>query len=59
MVEQPSTDQPVRRSERERRLPDFYGNRVNLSTQNPEEPTTTEEVSTCPEKVRMDGSNGS
>ena len=30
---------------------DFHGNSVNLSTENSKEPRTTEEASTCPEKL--------
>ena len=39
-----------RRSERQRQPPDFYGIRVNLSSEQSSEPTTIEEATACSEK---------
>ena len=49
-VENPSETVP-RRSERQRKPPDFYGIRVNLSAEISSEPTNIEEAITCSEKA--------
>jgi len=41
---QPAAEPVLRRSERERRPPDFYGQRANACTQNDQEPTTLQEA---------------
>ena len=40
-----------RRSERQRKPPDFYGIRVNVSSEKPSEPVTIEEATACSEKA--------
>ena len=48
-TEEPNVESVPRRSERERRPPDFHGIRINVTSQNPKEPTCIEEAISCPE----------
>ena len=50
MVENNSETVP-RRSKRQRRPPDFYGIRVNVSSEKPSEPVTIEEATACSDKA--------
>ena len=45
------TEMAPRRSERQRKPPDFYGIRVNVSSEKPCEPATIEEATNCSEKT--------
>ena len=47
-IEQPNVKPIPRRLERERRPPDFYGTRVNVTNQNPKEPKSVTEAINCP-----------
>ena len=49
---QPAAEPVLRRSERERRPPDFYGERANACTQNDQEPTTLQEALSSAESSR-------
>ena len=53
-TEQPNNESVLRRSERERRPPDFYGSRVNVTSQNPKEPKSIEEATDCPERSQWE-----
>ena len=57
-TEQPSieceTEVVPRRSERLRHPPDFYGTRVNVTSQNPKEPKSIEEAVSGPEKPKWE-----
>ena len=57
-TEQPSieceTEVVPRRSERLRHPPDFYGTRVNVTSQNPKEPKSIEEAVSGPEKSKWE-----
>ena len=55
---QPATteaqDQDLRRSERERRPPDFYGVRVNITSEALNEPTSIAEALSSPDKAKWE-----
>ena len=45
-------DQDLRQSERERRPPDFYGVRVNITSEALNEPTSIAEALSSPDKAK-------
>ena len=53
-TEQPIAESIPRRSERERQPPDFYGVKVNVTSQSPKEPKSIEEAINSPEKSKWE-----
>ena len=53
-TEQPNAEPILRRSGRERKLPDFYGERVNVVSQSLEEPRSIKEAISSPEKLQWE-----
>ena len=53
-TEQPIVESVPRRSERERRPPDFYGTRANVTSQYPNEPKSIKEAISSPEKSQWE-----
>ena len=53
-TEQPNAEPVLRRSGGERKPPDFYGARVNVVSQSPEEPRSIKEAISSPEKLQWE-----